>query len=355
MIDTLYQAATDRALDDLVKRPRPEVPTAPATTFGGFMAAPFEGLAGGAAESLAFGSEILGAFGQVMAATDARAGGMFSGMTPAERTQNEQAAFKVTQGPGIDFSNETGDLFRRRAAELMPDPQTTSAAEQLTAGLFNFGGKALGYTLGFGPMAPFALGGDVGMSEADRLKQAGVALGPRTAAGAVAGAIGGASIALPVVGPTAATTAALVGAVGPGGFIAQQAGERAILKAAGYDKIASTFDPFDPAGLALSTLVPAAFGAAAHAIRSRPTLPEVVKNLESAGQRYGPDDQLLTSPKGAQGEMQVMPKTATDPGFGVVPARDSSPEELARVGRDYLSAMQQRYGSEDKALAAYNA
>lgn len=65
---------------------------------------------------------------------------------------------------------------------------------------------------------------------------------------------------------------------------------------------------------------------------------------------------LVTSPKGAQGRMQVMPGTQTDPGFGVRPAKDNSPDELARVGRDYLDAMMGRYGGDPaKAWAAYNA
>lgn len=76
---------------------------------------------------------------------------------------------------------------------------------------------------------------------------------------------------------------------------------------------------------------------------------------ESGGRRYGSDGQLLTSPKGAKGEMQVLDGTNKDPGFGVTPAKDDSPEERARVGRDYLAAMLKRYGDPAKAWAAYNA
>lgn len=80
-----------------------------------------------------------------------------------------------------------------------------------------------------------------------------------------------------------------------------------------------------------------------------------VKQAESRGKRYKDDGKTLTtSPKGALGEMQVMPKTITDPGFGVAPARDKSPDEIARVGRDYLQAMKQKYGDTEKALIAYN-
>ena len=80
-----------------------------------------------------------------------------------------------------------------------------------------------------------------------------------------------------------------------------------------------------------------------------------VKQAESRGKRYAADGKTLTtSPKGALGEMQVMPKTILDPGFGVTPARDKSPDEIARVGVDYLQAMKQRYGDTEKALIAYN-
>lgn len=62
------------------------------------------------------------------------------------------------------------------------------------------------------------------------------------------------------------------------------------------------------------------------------------------------------SPKGARGAMQVMPTTASDPGFGVAPATDTSPQELDRVGRDYAHALLGYYnGNRTLAAAAYNA
>lgn len=82
----------------------------------------------------------------------------------------------------------------------------------------------------------------------------------------------------------------------------------------------------------------------------------ITRRAESGNSRYGKDGQLLTSAKGAQGEMQVMPFTARDPGYGVKPAQNDSPEELARVGNDYLAAMLREYkGDPAKAWAAYNA
>lgn len=79
-----------------------------------------------------------------------------------------------------------------------------------------------------------------------------------------------------------------------------------------------------------------------------------IMHKESRGRRYDKAGNLLTSEKGAMGEMQVMPGTSRDPGFGVKPARDNSPDELARVGRDYAQTLLSRYGDPKLAAIAYN-
>jgi hypothetical protein len=76
--------------------------------------------------------------------------------------------------------------------------------------------------------------------------------------------------------------------------------------------------------------------------------PEAIKQVESGG-RPG-----LVSSAGAEGTMQVMPNTQTNPGYGVTPARDKSQQELERVGRDYYGAMQKQYGNDTIASIAYN-
>ena len=81
---------------------------------------------------------------------------------------------------------------------------------------------------------------------------------------------------------------------------------------------------------------------------------ERIKQAESRGRRYDDKGRLLTSPKGAQGEMQVMPGTQRSPGFGVEPAKNRSPDEIARVGSDYLAAMEKKYGDRTLAAIAYN-
>lgn len=88
-------------------------------------------------------------------------------------------------------------------------------------------------------------------------------------------------------------------------------------------------------------------------------LENIVMGIESGGRRYGADGKMLEGPATkhgtAKGEMQVLDGTNKDPGFGVKPAKDDSPEERARVGRDYLNVMAARYqGEVPKILAAYN-
>ena len=75
---------------------------------------------------------------------------------------------------------------------------------------------------------------------------------------------------------------------------------------------------------------------------------------ESGGRRYDKEGNLLTSSKGALGEMQVMPYTSRDPGFGIRPARSNDPDELRRVGDEYAAAMYNRYKDPKLAMIAYN-
>ncbi len=361
MIDSMFQPGTDQALDDRVQRPKAAPPAEPAFRMSDLAGAPFRGVAGGSTASAAFAADVVGAFGSVAGATGAfNSGGMFSTPSDAERQQQDEARSRLLRD-GPQWSNEAGDLLRQRAREVMPDPTMTHASAQLVAGLTSFATQAVGYTALGGPaVGPVLLGADAALAESDKLRQQGVDLGTRAAAGAVAGVVAGASVALPVAGRTLAQTAGLVAVGGPGGFIAQNAAERAILANAGYDKQAAQYDPLDPVGLALATLVPAAFGGVALRARgarpaTAPTLADVVQTLESGGRETDAAGNVLTSPKGAKGSMQVMDGTNRDPGFGVRPAADNSPAERARVGRDYLVAMVNRYGREDQALAAYNA
>ena len=81
---------------------------------------------------------------------------------------------------------------------------------------------------------------------------------------------------------------------------------------------------------------------------SMPGLHSAVRMVESGG------NMNAVSPKGATSDMQVMPETARQPGFGVVPAKDESLAEKSRVGHDYLNAMVDHYKNPALALVAYN-
>jgi len=94
---------------------------------------------------------------------------------------------------------------------------------------------------------------------------------------------------------------------------------------------------------------------------ANPTDQEFINRImeaESSGRRYDKNGKLLQGPKTkhgtAKGEMQVLDKTFVDPGFGVEPAKNKSPEERARVGRDYAKAMLERYNDKQHAAMAYN-
>lgn len=76
---------------------------------------------------------------------------------------------------------------------------------------------------------------------------------------------------------------------------------------------------------------------------------------ESGGAHTTDSGELLTSSVGAKGITQVMPKTGTNPGYGVKPLQNQSKEEYLRFGQDYLNAMLTEFsGDPQKAVAAYN-
>ena len=110
----------------------------------------------------------------------------------------------------------------------------------------------------------------------------------------------------------------------------------------------STWTPGSP----VRTQGDIAQAAAYHANRTGIPVNDVLRqiNAESA---FNPN---IVSPKGAQGLMQIMPATARDPGYGVTPLRNNSPEENIRFGTDYQAALlRQNGGNRALAYAAYNA
>lgn len=257
MLDDLYQADTDAAINDLVRRPPAAKPQAAKFNAWSMLTAAPRGIGAGSNETAGGVADVLGAFGQVMGATDARPS-MFSAQTQEQRKQEEQARRKMLD-KGLEF--DAGDQFRSVAREWMPDATTAHTAERTVFDLFRFGTKAVTSTALAGPVVgPGLVGLDEALTTADDLKRQGVDAETRMKVGAVSGLTAAAGVALPVAGRNPVQTAALVAVGGPGSFIAQQAATRQILQDADYTKLADQIDPLDPVGLAVSTLVPAGFG-----------------------------------------------------------------------------------------------
>lgn len=394
-IEDLFQAGTNKVLDDRVARPLP-TPIAQrsfgANLWGIASAAP-KGVGAGANESAGFFSDILGIYGEMQAgyAHQLDPSLMFD-QKAAKAAFDEGAGARERVASGAAFSTDMGTAFRATARSFAPDPQSAGRAEQMLFGLTRFATKAVGYSLAGSPVPGAVLTGvDEGMTEADRLKAQGVDIQTRTNVGAVAGAVAGVSVALPMAGKTVAGTAGLVAAGGPGGFIAQQAATKSILENAGYGQMANQYDPFDPVGLAISTLVPAGFGAfamrgaratpkpvadpaAARALASMggnerlalkfddPRLdayavtaaqredipPEALLAIKNVGERSGSG---AVSPKGAKGVMQFMDDTWA--AYGKGDARD--PTASIDAGARYMKALIDQYGGDVRAaIAHYN-
>lgn len=270
-LDDAYQGEINEALRNRAQL----APMAPGPergfSFWGMLKAAPSGVAAGGLEAGAFWSDVAGVFGDVEASYN------YSGMLPVgvesgqEWREEDQKEAQRRLRTGEAFSTAAGDTLRDASRWLGPNPQTASTAEQMVFGFTKTVTKAVGYTVATGnPLAGAALtGADEGVTASDELRQQGVDLSTRAGVGAVTGVTTGVGVALPVAGKTLAGTLGYAAAGGPGLFIAQQQMTRDILNNADYSNLADQYNPFDPVGLAVSALVPAAFGAWALRGRTR--------------------------------------------------------------------------------------
>lgn len=260
-IDEAFDTSTNQVLIDMAQRPRPPVKQAPSFSLWSTFGAAPKGVAAGAAEGTGSTADILGAFGQVLGAYPEALGPVQ--LTDDQRKEADAAREKLLSS-GPDYNSEAGRLFRNVGKDYMPDPVTAHGAETAVANLFRLGSKAVvaGTTLGAVPGAIVA-GAEEGFTASDELGQRGVDLGTRSAVGAVTAAVTAAGFAIPVAGQTVRGTVGLALAGGPASFVVQNAASREILKRANYAEQANQYDPFDPVGLTLSTLLPLGFGALA--------------------------------------------------------------------------------------------
>jgi len=259
MLDDLYQADNLKAAQQLVLSPLPIPRQDPSFSAWKATTAVPRGVSAGAAQSAGFFADVLGAFGQAGATT--YTGDLLGGMTDQQRKETDEARRKMLE-KGIDYSSDAGDLFRGVARGYAPDAETAHASERMLFDFARIGSKAIGYSLTGGPVAGAGFTGvDEALTVADDLRQQGVDLATRTKVGAVVGGVTGLGVGLPLAGKTALSTAALVAAGGPISYVAQQAAARKILADADYTKLSEQYDPLDPVGLLVSTLIPAGFGA----------------------------------------------------------------------------------------------
>lgn len=315
-LDDAYQGEINEALRNRAQL----APIAPGPergfSFWGMAKAVPTGVAAGVTEQGAFLSDAVGAFGTAMASTGTT-GVLPFAETEEQRVWREQgtSAARKALDDGTAFSSAAGDTLRDASRWLGPNPQTASTAEQMMFGFAKTITKAVGYTVATGnPLTGAMLtGADEGVTASDELRRQGVDLATRASVGAVTGLTTGVGVALPVAGKTLAGTLGYAAAGGPGLFIAQQQMTRDILNNADYSNLADQYDPFDPVGLAVSTLVPAAFGAWALRGRTRAAAregqaaaPEAAPAADAAEAPRGPMQQELVDAARVQRVREVV-------------------------------------------------
>lgn len=252
-----YQDSTDTALRVMATQPLTPEPVTPKHST---WSAPFRAVAAGAAEVAGNVMDTAGAFGQVSAA----AGGLTPGFDPdAAKNRNATVeAFDKLKTDGINWRTDEAQQAYKFGADLRPDPLTAGTAENIVFGLTKGLTKAIGAAATLGPVGgAAAFGVSEGLTTAEDLANQGVDQQTRSKVGAVTGAMSAAGVVLPVAGKTLAQTAGLVLVGGPASFMAQQQATRSILENANYGEIAKQYDPLDPVGLTVATLLPAGFAA----------------------------------------------------------------------------------------------
>ena len=252
-----YQDSTDTALRVMATQPLTPEPVTPKHST---WSAPFRAVAAGAAEVAGNVMDTAGAFGQVAAAS----GGLTPGFDPdAKKNRNATVeAFDKLKTEGINWRTDEAQQAYKFGSDLRPDPLTAGTAENIVFGLTKGLTKAIGAAATLGPVGgAAAFGVSEGLTTAEDLANQGVDQQTRSKVGAVTGAMSAAGVVLPVAGKTLAQTAGLVLVGGPASFMAQQQATRSILENANYGEIAKQYDPLDPVGLTVATLLPAGFAA----------------------------------------------------------------------------------------------
>lgn len=353
-----------------------------------FIGAGLRGIPQGAMESLASGMDLLSGFGNILAATDGGPGGMFS---IPDQKQQEAARQKMLAGEGQSVA--AGNQIRGKAEAFGPDPLTAHTANQIINGLTRFATKAVTDVGTMGPVVGAAvLGLDEANTVTQKLRTEGVDTETAVKVGAVQGAFSAAGAVMPFGGKTVLQTLGLVAAGGPVSFMGQEAMSREILKRAGYENQASLHNPFDPVGLAVSTIIPGAFGGLhirGQVVRGKAveagTLPvnqlkpEELRALKyddprldefaaASAEKYGVPPEVLLAIKNVgekSGPTAIGPETKYGRAVGVMQFLQSTAKEMGLADRTdplasidaaarYMKKLYDQYASWDAAVAHYN-
>lgn len=390
-IDDLYADSTASFLQTSDQFPTPQPRADVGTSIGSITRAVGRGLGQGGATLFGAASDLVAGASQAYVDPTLSAG---AALNPAsgdliDRQVND--AVSKMRG-GHLFESRLGTSAYDLADTFKANPSDTSRADQIVQGAVSVLTQIVPATVLGGPLAGAVVGAvSLGMGRAEELKREGVDVGTRSAVGTVSGAFAATGAVLPAAGGTLAQTAALIGVGGPGMSIVQGYAERAILRNADYKSLADQIDPLDPVNIGAATLMAAAFGGGAHAVRAarggspgslapppdltamsvaeRKTLPYNHPSLDAyataAAQRYGVPPELMialknageksgstaTSPKGAQGVAQLMPENQQK--YGVTDPTD--PIQSIDGMAQYLRDTSKQYGGNIEAIIAdYN-
>jgi hypothetical protein len=245
ILDT-YADSIERSQLQSMMKPAP----APESSFSAwsFGKSGFQGIGSGAVDMAGSLADFLSSYGTVSAASFG---------TGAD---SDAAAARMRKGDTFDTA--AGNVLRKKADDMMPDPHTAHMSELMLSGLTRFATKAVTEVGLFGgPVGAALLAADESNSAAQRLIQKGVDPATATLVGESQGLFAGLGAVMPLAGSTLAHTAGLIAVGGPLSFMAQEQLSKEILQNADYGAEAALHDPLDPVGLAVSTLVPAGFGA----------------------------------------------------------------------------------------------
>lgn len=393
-IDDLYADTTDSFLRTSDQFPTPTPRADVGTSIGSITRAVGRGLGQGGATLFGAASDLAaGATESYVDPTLSAGAALNPGAAElVDRHVNEAVA---KSRAGHLFESRLGNAAYDLADTFKANPSDTSRVDQIVQGAVSGLTQIIPAAVLGGPLAGAAVGAaSLGMGRAEELKREGVDVGTRSAVGAVSGAFAAAGAVLPVAGGTLAQTAALIGVGGPGMAIGQGYAERAILRNADYKSLADQIDPLDPANIAAATVMAGVMGAGAHGVRAvqssraaragslappadvtamsveqRRALPYNSPSLDAyavaAAQRYGVPPELLialknageksgstaTSPKGAQGVTQLMPRNQKK--YGVTDPTD--PIQAIDGAAQYLRDTSKQYGGNiQQIIADYN-